>query len=512
MSNSSQRNISYFQSIDANIRTLSIDDADGTGRIGGLLYVPDLNPSDPCSSSPYVPTSATTQEQLPATDFNLIALAPWYNTSCTLQYFESARYDPIRAFIFYIPDNGTSIPPPLDDPIWDLNDGGQWKQTTHFPVYAIPGAIGASFMEAISLYSGNVSSVPLGSELIDLGVYPSEFVRVYTHIKVTNSTSLPRLWSFLLIVCGVLLIVVVTTCMTMALLQRARRKDLKRRVMRGQANLEALGLKRLTVPTHIIEAMPLFVYTDPATSYDKEEEALSARHSFDSDHSIPADSEGTSDPSTVYQVKIHPTATTHSRRNSSSSIATTSSTSSLSNQPTCLICIQEFESTVSVIRELPCGHIFHPECIDTLLAESTSLCPLCKRSCFPVGYCPISITNGLVQRERALRRLRSKVRVTEGDTEAGYGLVGNGSVEPLLRMPPSAELPLGVRRPMALRSGSDARSAIDFGDSDGEGGLGRAVEQRMSRRDIARARADELAGGVDFEFEGADRWAIWRRS
>jgi len=85
------------------------------------------------------------------------------------------------------------------------------------------------------------------------------------------------------------------------------------------------------------------------------------------------------------------------------------------SQPTCAICLEDYESGVSEIRELPCGHIFHPACIDMFLANHSSLCPLCKKSAFPVGYCPAKITNAMVLRERNLRRIRSRVNL---DAEA----------------------------------------------------------------------------------------------
>lgn len=47
------------------------------------------------------------------------------------------------------------------------------------------------------------------------------------------------------------------------------------------------------------------------------------------------------------------------------------------NADTCAICVDEFQENV-VVRELPCGHIFHPDCIDEWLSNYSSMCPLCK--------------------------------------------------------------------------------------------------------------------------------------
>lgn len=44
----------------------------------------------------------------------------------------------------------------------------------------------------------------------------------------------------------------------------------------------------------------------------------------------------------------------------------------------CPICIEEYTKDEKV-RLLPCGHVYHLECIDPWLTEKSSLCPLCKQ-------------------------------------------------------------------------------------------------------------------------------------
>eukprot|EP00013_Stygamoeba_regulata_P005683 CAMPEP_0177640548 /NCGR_PEP_ID=MMETSP0447-20121125/6601_1 /TAXON_ID=0 /ORGANISM="Stygamoeba regulata, Strain BSH-02190019" /LENGTH=362 /DNA_ID=CAMNT_0019142625 /DNA_START=516 /DNA_END=1604 /DNA_ORIENTATION=+ len=46
----------------------------------------------------------------------------------------------------------------------------------------------------------------------------------------------------------------------------------------------------------------------------------------------------------------------------------------------CCICLENYEPGV-LLRELPCGHFYHQECVDTWLRES-GLCPLCKQPVF----------------------------------------------------------------------------------------------------------------------------------
>lgn len=43
----------------------------------------------------------------------------------------------------------------------------------------------------------------------------------------------------------------------------------------------------------------------------------------------------------------------------------------------CCICINDFVNNEKII-ELPCGHLFHPECIINWLGKYSHKCPLCK--------------------------------------------------------------------------------------------------------------------------------------
>ncbi|KAJ1960485.1 hypothetical protein IWQ62_004217, partial [Dispira parvispora] len=51
---------------------------------------------------------------------------------------------------------------------------------------------------------------------------------------------------------------------------------------------------------------------------------------------------------------------------------------------TCAVCIDEFERG-QLVRQLPCNHLFHLECIDEWLTEKSGVCPLCKFNC--TEYC-----------------------------------------------------------------------------------------------------------------------------
>lgn len=391
--------------------------------ITGFLYVPDLEDGDPCVnlSQPYIPSNVTRQANLPPTDFTLVALAPWISAECTQAYLTGARLDPARAFLFYLVDNGTidgsAQPPPISSPAWDLQDGGAWKSETPFPVYAVPSDIGAQLMYALSLYSGNMTQVPHGHDLSETGYDPRDYVRLYTQIDLNDNSSLPSIGVFMLIILGILALMLALTSATMHLIQRSRRNSLRRRIVNGEVDLEALGINRLTVPQEVIEKCPLFTYD----CEDDELLPLSTTMGVDTHTNCVGQDNSNEGPQTTEATLDTCDLPLSSEHRSLTADEIPSTHSSLVHkylpysQPTCPICLEDFKSGITPIRELPCGHIFHPGCIDPFLGKNSSLCPMCKKSVLPSGYCPARITNSIVRRERNLRRLRSRVTINEED-------------------------------------------------------------------------------------------------
>ncbi|EON98304.1 putative ring finger domain-containing protein [Phaeoacremonium minimum UCRPA7] len=211
--------IAYSAHITENMTILSHKYAQtDNGIIQGLLYVPDLETNDPCNalSKAYIPSKVTRRADLPPTNYNLIAIAPWINPNCTQSYLASARVDPLRGFILYHPDNNTDKPPGANSEEWDLGDGGSWKVTNRYPIYAVSGVVGAEMMQQLHEYSGNVSQVPFGSNITALyDPDPMDYVRIWTEIRVSTPDGLPTMWIFILAVIGVLIFVVAGTSMLM---------------------------------------------------------------------------------------------------------------------------------------------------------------------------------------------------------------------------------------------------------------------------------------------------------
>ena len=507
------------------IRTISSRGASSGNDVTGLLYVPTLDDSSPCinATEPYIPQNVTRRANLPPDDYNLVALAPWVSGECSLEYMEVARQDPTKAILFFLP--GTSgVPPESSDPQWDIARAGvdNWKAQNGFPVYAVNGQSGATLMNASAAYSGNMTDVPNGHLFTEY--YPSrDYVRLHADINTGmyiiymyawsalsmltstgNGTSLPSLWVFLLVVLGILLSIIGITSLSMHLLQRRRRANLRKRVERGEVDLEALGIKRLTVPREQLDTMPLYAYgTTP----------IAARGVVATDGLIDIEKEGS--PTQTEQVR--PTLAPRSSSYHPDALS----------QPTCAICLDDFvpftsEEEGTKVRELPCHHIFHPECVDTFLQESSSLCPMCKKSVLPVGYCPRVITNAMVRRERLLRQARERAAL---DPESRDDIIPY-YVSERFRSLPGFRQYWASRRESGLPPTSQPMTQLNSHTAPTSTSTQAPVSTELARppvqppatsdhRSWARQRAENMLGRrapVDPEAEEARTTPAWRKA
>ena len=366
---------------DSHVRTLSINN--GGGDIEGLLYVPDLLPSDPCVdvAAQYIPSNVTRLSDLPATQYLYVAIAPWISAPCTLSYLAAAKG--VTAFMFYQPDNGTSAPPLASDPSWDLGDGGRWKAQNKFPVYAVPGSEGAVIVQALAQYNGN-SSNPVIREILSYEQFDQrDYVRLYTSFGTDGNSNLPALWCFLLIVLGIVLLLIGTTSFSMHFFQRRHRNALRRRVENGEVDLENLGIKRSTpVSREEINKLPTYIYT--RSSEELKETTSNSPNASRLTPSAPLPSQ------TFY------------------------------SQSSCTICLEDFVPNKTAVRSLPCHHIYHPQCIDPHLSSRNSRCPVCMAQVLPRKNEPI--TNAMVRAERRIRESQRRQRDENTDGRRTFGL------------------------------------------------------------------------------------------
>ncbi len=311
----------------------------------------------------------------------MVAVAPWVSDhpECAGAYMRATQEDP-SAGLFFFPTrpNAAFSAPVWDTPDWGVNSSTweDWVLAADYPIWAIPPDIGATLVQEMGKYSGNVTDAPFSEELAR-DHPPADAVRLLTRVAINSSRDtnpvLGRLWVFAILILAILCVVTGLTSLVMHINQRRLRRDLRRRIGNGEVDLEILGIKRQRVPQKLLDKMPLYVYTSKLT------------------------------PTTV------PAQETTSTSNQGLSLAQRKNLPKRDvpfSQPTCPICLDDFEHDETVVRELPCRHIFHPECVDEFLRTNSSLCPMCKKSALPAGYCPENITTSMVRRERALRRMR----------------------------------------------------------------------------------------------------------
>lgn len=109
------------------------------------------------------------------------------------------------------------------------------------------------------------------------------------------------------------------------------------------------------------------------------------------------------------------------------------------HQTSCAICIEEYEQR-DKLRQLPCKHVFHTECVIPWLTERHSSCPLCKNEVLPIAENDddTSLSNGwwtsygsLMGRVLPWRRGRVLVASEDHDDDLGVDTTVVPQEEPL---------------------------------------------------------------------------------
>lgn len=140
---------------------------------------------------------------------------------------------------------------------------------------------------------------------------------------------------------------------------RRQRRSIRRngpdRITGGDIVLE-LQSPRPVVPQETVMQLPMYIYQDPTGETEKPD---TLGHPTKQD----------SGPRPEAEAKDEATSNAYPKSNGHRQMY---------SQIMCIICLDEFVAGVSYVRELPCAHIFHPECIDTFLTNESNACPLCK--------------------------------------------------------------------------------------------------------------------------------------
>ncbi|KEY77868.1 RING finger [Aspergillus fumigatus] len=409
---------SSTQLLDGTIQTLSTQNAPDKGPVRGLLFVPTLNSQDPCTNATasLVPSNSTRHSHVAPLNFPNIGLAPWVSIECTQSFLNASQQQGVKALIFFLPSTNDSKPPAPEDSIWDLGDDGAWKKQNNYPVYAIPGPAGETLMQQLSWYSDNATLVGFDTdsnlnESSALAQDQHGIVRLFALIDYAEDRrNMPSLWGFILAILGMVLVLSIIILLCYQFVQKRRRLALERRISAGETDTENFGLHHIRVSREVLDQIPTYVY--PAVNIPSKVSLRSSPSQTQitlarADDASSIRSVDPKEPRLVYKetemqassstIRLPETAITCQSSRPPSARECSDSTSR--SQPTCAICLDDFVSGITIVRELPCGHIFHPSCIDVSLTQISSLCPLCKKSVLPAEYYTTPADDMVVHRD-----------------------------------------------------------------------------------------------------------------
>ncbi|KAF4768048.1 hypothetical protein HAV15_002060 [Penicillium sp. str.  len=366
-----EENVAYRFVLDRKVQTISSNSIPKDGLVSGLLFVPSLEPHDPCYdiTASSVPLNVTRYEDVSDFGYSLVGLAPWVTAECSLSFLSAAQKVGTHAMIFFQPsDNDTGIPPDSNDSRWTINDGDKWRMDNNYPVYAIPGPAGTSLINDLTWYSSETPDDKRDNSTENFALQTTTnrlFARIETGEETaTSSTSV---WSFVLAIAGTVLILSIILIIIYRLVLRKRRAQLQRRVDAGQVDIEALALNQMTAPQEVVRKMPLYTYLEikPPTEATLPQDGTSANpiehDSGDKTYSLSSNEDNHAQDDAGTQ-KPEAAMVKPGQNDSGRSKYRLSHT-----QTTCAICLDDFVAGSSTVRELPCGHIF-----DSAVPHTTS--------------------------------------------------------------------------------------------------------------------------------------------
>ncbi|KOS39110.1 60S ribosomal protein L15 [Penicillium nordicum] len=387
-----EENVAYRFVLDRKVQTISSNSIPKDGLVSGLLFVPSLEPHDPCYdiTASSVPLNVTRYKDVSDFGYSLVGLAPWVTAECSLSFLSAAQKVGTHAMIFFQPsDNDTGIPPDSNDSRWAINDGNKWRMDNNYPVYAIPGPAGTSLINDLTWYSSETPDDKKDNSTDNFALQ-TKTNRLFARIETgeETATSSTSVWSFVLAIAGTVLILSIILVIVYRLVLRKRRAQLQRRLDAGHVDIEALTLNQMTAPQEVVTKMPLYTYLDikPPTEATLPQDGTSTNpiehDSGDKTYSLSSNEDNHAQDDAGIR-KPEAAMIKHEQNESCRSKYRLSHT-----QTTCAICLDDFVAGSSTVRELPCGHIFDSACIDPFLIQNCCLCPLCKKSVLPAGSVP----------------------------------------------------------------------------------------------------------------------------
>ncbi|CAG8449523.1 7434_t:CDS:1 [Acaulospora colombiana] len=284
--------------------------------------------------------------------------------------------------------------------------------------------------QTIPVFSVNLNtSIQLKNELRNLYRQFNSGSSVYQALGIDMVPFYPMTPNFWLVsmisVAGVLILSFLVSIILHVRINRERRRRIERARMQRNVD-ESLGMKKWTLDKEVVEKFPVIIYSKKITPAETETDEKRSSADVTESAMLEGKNEGKEETDGMDDIdedeeqsrnKLSRKASTRSTRSQrslraidnaaiiySSPNADTTSSDHISNsetRETCAICLDDFDDG-DEIRELPCRHWYHVECIDPWLTMKSSSCPLCKKDCKPEdveGNTEVSIQ---VVREREL--------------------------------------------------------------------------------------------------------------
>lgn len=224
---------------------------------------------------------------------------------------------------------------------------------------------------------------------------------------------LPSVWTFLLIVVFVFLVLAFLTSLALHLSRWRRRREILRNggvlppdlepgfggmMLGARPRHRGMRMKPIkkTVPKEMLDDLKTYYYSDmdaevPVANDDAK--SVKSVKSTRSMKTVKSMRSANFDPAAAAAEILDKTpavpapervpalvAQEHSAESSTAGNILSPTHHRFTSSSTCPICIDDYTTGQDLLRELPCGHAFHADCIDPYLLERSDLCPLCKRS------------------------------------------------------------------------------------------------------------------------------------
>ncbi|CAG8667872.1 14465_t:CDS:1 [Dentiscutata erythropus] len=237
-------------------------------------------------------------------------------------------------------------------------------------------------------------------------------------LRVTLTTAQPvpvNSWLFAMFAVGGILVTSFFISILIHMRLYRLRRNHQEEIRRQRTADDITGMRKWTLDQEDIDSLRVFTYSKKTAASRKSAEISTSAKMDENDNSVAtnetdensgdksngdvdAKESSTAPRSLSHKSSVRSTRSTRSTKSTRSqkainnAVSLFTSTDSTQNpavsdndmalEETCAICLEDFDDG-DKIRELPCHHYYHVECIDPWLTTKSSSCPLCKKDCKP---------------------------------------------------------------------------------------------------------------------------------